>query len=317
MHDDKPILSTPISEAQSIILRQSLEEVGAFVDNLWLQDGLAKNTLGAYRSDLEIFSIWLSTTYAKQILQSTIVEITAFMAWRKGDKATSLNRRLTVLKRFFRYAISQNRLTQDPCANLRPAKQMMRFPISLSEVQVEALLLAPNISEPLGLRDRAMFELIYASGLRVSEIVQLKLIHVRLNEGVIHIVGGKGNKERLVPFGVQAGKWLEQYLQESRPSILEGKTSDYLFIGRHTGHCLTRQAFWYLIKRYALQAGIQVHLSPHTLRHAFATHLLNHGADLRVVQLLLGHADISTTQIYTHIAKERLKTIHQQHHPRG
>ena len=194
---------------------------------------------------------------------------------------------------------------------------MMRFPISLSEVQVEALLLAPNISEPLGLRDRAMFELIYASGLRVSEIVQLKLIHVRLNEGVIHIVGGKGNKERLVPFGVQAGKWIEQYLQESRPSILEGKASDYLFIGRHTGHGLTRQAFWYLIKRYALQAGIQVHLSPHTLRHAFATHLLNHGADLRVVQLLLGHADISTTQIYTHIAKERLKTIHQQHHPRG
>ena len=239
------------------------------------------------------------------------------MAWRKGDKATSSNRRLTVLKRFFRYAISQNRLTQDPCANIRPAKQMMRFPISLSEVQVEALLLAPNISEPLGLRDRAMFELIYASGLRVSEIVQLKLIHVRLNEGVIHIVGGKGNKERLVPFGVQAGKWIEQYLQESRPSILEGKASDYLFIGRHTGHGLTRQAFWYLIKRYALQAGIQVHLSPHTLRHAFATHLLNHGADLRVVQLLLGHADISTTQIYTHIAKERLKTIHQQHHPRG
>ena len=181
MHDDKPILSTPISEAQSIILRQSLEEVGAFVDNLWLQDGLAKNTLGAYRSDLEIFSIWLSTTYAKHILQSTIVEITAFMAWRKGDKATSLNRRLTVLKRFFRYAISQNRLTQDPCANIRPAKQIMRFPISLSEVQVEALLLAPDISEPLGLRDRAMLELIYASGLRVSEIVQLKLIHVRLN----------------------------------------------------------------------------------------------------------------------------------------
>jgi integrase/recombinase XerD len=178
-------------------------------------------------------------------------------------------------------------------------------------------LLAPDISEPLGLRDRAMLELIYASGLRVSEIVQLKLIHVRLNEGVIHIVGGKGNKERLVPFGVQAGKWIEQYLQESRPSILEGKASDYLFIGRHTGHGLTRQAFWYLIKRYALQAGIQVHLSPHTLRHAFATHLLNHGADLRVVQLLLGHADISTTQIYTHIAKERLKTIHQQHHPRG
>jgi integrase/recombinase XerD len=193
----------------------------------------------------------------------------------------------------------------------------MRFPTSLSEAQVEALLQAPNIEENLGLRDRAMLELMYASGLRVSEIIVLKLIHLRLNEGIIHIIAGKGNKERLVPFGGEAAQWLQQYIEQARPPLLENKTSEYLFVGRHTANCLTRQAFWYVIKRYATLAGIQEHLSPHTLRHAFATHLLNHGADLRVVQLLLGHADISTTQIYTHIARERLKNIHQQHHPRG
>ena len=302
---------------QSLILRQSIDSISGFIDALWLEDGLSKNTLEAYRSDLEIYATWLAQAHQKNILQSSVVEITDFMAKRRVDKATSANRRLTVLKRFFRYMIRQNQLTEDPCLNLRPAKQAMRFPTSLSEAQVEALLQAPNIEENLGLRDRAMLELMYASGLRVSEIIVLKLIHLRLNEGIIHIIGGKGNKERLVPFGGEAAQWLQQYLEEARPLLLENKTSEYLFVGRHTANCLTRQAFWYVIKRYATLAGIQEHLSPHTLRHAFATHLLNHGADLRVVQLLLGHADISTTQIYTHIARERLKNIHQQHHPRG
>ena len=305
------------TQEQSLILRQSIDSISGFIDALWLEDGLSKNTLEAYRSDLEIYANWLDQAHQKNILQSTVVEITDFMAKRRVDKATSANRRLTVLKRFFRYMIRQNRLTEDPCLNLRPAKQAMRFPTSLSEAQVEALLQAPNTEENLGLRDRAMLELMYASGLRVSEIIVLKLIHLRLNEGIIHIIGGKGNKERLVPFGGEAAQWLEQYIAQARPPLLENKTSEYLFIGRHTANCLTRQAFWYVIKRYAIVAGIQGHLSPHTLRHAFATHLLNHGADLRVVQLLLGHADISTTQIYTHIARERLKNIHQQHHPRG
>lgn len=305
------------TQEQSLILRQSIDSISGFIDALWLEDGLSKNTLEAYRSDLEIYANWLDQAHQKNILQSTVVEITDFMAKRRVDKATSANRRLTVLKRFFRYMIRQNLLTEDPCLNLRPAKQAMRFPTSLTEAQVEALLQAPNTEENLGLRDRAMLELMYASGLRVSEIIVLKLIHLRLNEGIIHIIGGKGNKERLVPFGGEAAQWLEQYIAQARPPLLENKTSEYLFIGRHTANCLTRQAFWYVIKRYAIVAGIQGHLSPHTLRHAFATHLLNHGADLRVVQLLLGHADISTTQIYTHIARERLKNIHQQHHPRG
>jgi integrase/recombinase XerD len=302
---------------QSAILRQSTDSITLFLDALWLEDGLSKNTLEAYRSDLEIFAQWLDMTHQRNLLQTSAVEITQFMAIRRADKATSANRRLTVLKRFFRYMIRQNFLIEDPCLQLRPAKQGMRMPISLTEQQVEALLQAPNLEEDLGLRDRAMIELMYASGLRVSEMIHLKLIHLRLDEGIIHIMGGKGNKERLVPFGGEAAQYLQQYLEQARPQLLQNQTSEYLFIGRHTANCLTRQAFWYVIKRYAQIAGIPGHLSPHTLRHAFATHLLNHGADLRVVQLLLGHADISTTQIYTHIARERLKNIHQQHHPRG
>ena len=200
---------------------------------------------------------------------------------------------------------------------LRAAKQAQRFPKTLSEAQIVALLNAPNVDTPLGLRDRTMLELMYASGLRVSEIVTLKTIALGLNEGVVRIINGKGGKERLVPFGAEAGLWLKRYLAEARTPLLEGKNCNEVFVGRHTGSGLTRQAFWALIKRYALIANIPIALSPHTLRHAFATHLLNHGADLRVVQLLLGHADISTTQIYTHVARERLKSIHQQHHPRG
>ncbi len=305
------------SESQSITLKASHAEIEVFCDALWLEDGLAKNSLQAYRKDLEIYATWLDATYKKRLSESTAVEITAFMAHRQEDKATTANRRLTVFKRYFRYAIRHGLVQEDPCQYLRAAKQAVRFPKTLSEAQIEALLNAPDLTEVLGLRDRAMIELMYASGLRVSEIVSLKMMNLGMNEGVLRIVGGKGNKERLVPFGAEAAQWLSRYLAEARNELLKNKQSDYVFIGRYTGDCLTRQAFWGLIKRYAVIANIPVKLSPHTLRHAFATHLLNHGADLRVVQLLLGHADISTTQIYTHVARERLKNIHAQHHPRG
>jgi len=295
----------------------SQEAIERFCDACWLEDGLAQNSLAAYRRDLLLLAQWLYKTAHLDLYSVDEKELTAYIAYRRADKATTANRRLTVFKRFYRHALRNNLVKSDPCIGLRAAKQALRFPKTLSEDQVTSLLKAPNIETPLGLRDRTMLELMYASGLRVSEIVSLKTVALGMNEGVVRIVNGKGGKERLVPFGGEAGQWLRKYLSEARTALLEGKTSDAVFIGRHTGSALTRQAFWALIKRYALQASIPVALSPHTLRHAFATHLLNHGADLRVVQLLLGHADISTTQIYTHVARERLKSIHQQHHPRG
>ena len=295
----------------------SKEAIERFCDACWLEDGLAQNSLAAYRRDLLLLAKWLYKTAHLDLYSVDEKELTAYIAHRRADKATTANRRLTVFKRFYRHALRNNLIKSDPCIGLRAAKQAPRFPKTLSEDQVTSLLNAPNIETPLGLRDRTMLELMYASGLRVSEIVSLKTVALGLNEGVVRIVNGKGGKERLVPFGGEAGQWLRRYLADARTPLLEGKTSDAVFIGRHTGSALTRQAFWALIKRYALQANIPVALSPHTLRHAFATHLLNHGADLRVVQLLLGHADISTTQIYTHVARERLKSIHQQHHPRG
>ena len=295
----------------------SQEAIERFCDACWLEDGLAQNSLTAYRRDLLLLAQWLYKTAHLDLYSVDGKELTAYIAHRRADKATTANRRLTVFKRFYRHALRNHLVKSDPCIGLRAAKQALRFPKTLSEDQVTSLLNAPNIETPLGLRDRTMLELMYASGLRVSEIVSLKTVALGLNEGVVRIVNGKGGKERLVPFGGEAGQWLRKYLAEARTLLLEGKTSDAVFIGRHTGSALTRQAFWALIKRYALQANIPVALSPHTLRHAFATHLLNHGADLRVVQLLLGHADISTTQIYTHVARERLKSIHQQHHPRG
>jgi len=295
----------------------SQEAIERFCDTCWLEDGLAQNSLTAYRRDLSLLAQWLYKTAHLDLYSVNEKELTAYIAHRRADKATTANRRLTVFKRFYRHALRNNLVKSDPCIGLRAAKQALRFPKTLSEDQVTSLLNAPNIENSLGLRDRTMLELMYASGLRVSEIVSLKTVALGLNEGVVRIVNGKGGKERLVPFGGEAGQWLRKYLAEARTALLEGKTSDAVFIGRHTGTALTRQAFWALIKRYALQASIPVALSPHTLRHAFATHLLNHGADLRVVQLLLGHADISTTQIYTHVARERLKSIHQQHHPRG
>jgi len=295
------------------------EAIDQFCDACWLEDGLSKNSLSAYRRDLTLFANWLEldSECTKSIYQVVEADLTAYMASKRDDKASTANRRLTVFKRFYRYALRQHLVEQDPCLKLRAAKQAQRFPKVLSEEQITALLNTPDTGEALGLRDRTMLELMYASGLRVSEIVSLKTVALGLNEGVVRVVNGKGGKERLVPFGAEAGDWLRRYLQEARPVLLEGKTCQEVFVGRHTGSGLTRQAFWSIIKRYAQLADIKVALSPHTLRHAFATHLLNHGADLRVVQLLLGHADISTTQIYTHVARERLKSIHAQHHPRG
>jgi len=295
----------------------NLEAIERFCDACWLEDGLAANSLAAYRRDLLLLAQWLQTQSSIDLYAASEQELTAYIAHRRADKATTANRRLTVFKRFYRHALRLNLVKSDPCMKLRAAKQAQRFPKTLSEAQIVALLNAPNTDTPLGLRDRTMLELMYASGLRVSEIVTLKTIALGLNEGVVRIVNGKGGKERLVPFGAEAGLWLKRYLAEARTPLLEGKNCNAVFVGRHTGSGLTRQAFWALIKRYALIANIPIAFSPHALRHAFATHLLNHGADLRVVQLLLGHADISTTQIYTHVARERLKSIHQQHHPRG
>ncbi len=290
--------------------------IDAFCDHLWLEDGLAKNTLEAYRRDMVLFSAWLGSERDKSLLQAGPDDLNAYFAARHADtKAASANRRLSVFKRFYRHALRQNLIQADPCLKLKAAKQPPRIPKVLSEAQVEALLAAPAVEAPLGLRDRTMLELMYASGLRVSELVLLKTVEVGMNEGVLRITG-KGGKTRLVPFGEEARVWIERYLREARPAILDGRSDDALFVTARGGP-MTRQMFWTLVKKHALTAGINAPLSPHTLRHAFATHLLNHGADLRVVQLLLGHADISTTQIYTHVARERLKRLHTTHHPRG
>jgi integrase/recombinase XerD len=292
--------------------------IDEFCDTLWLEQGLAKNSLDAYRRDLKLFAGWLEAKRPQRasLLAVQPEDIAAYFAERHADtRPSSANRRLSVLKRFYQLALRRNQVPIDPCLKMASAKQPVRFVHTLSESQVEALLAAPDVSTPLGLRERTMLELMYASGLRVSELVALKLVEVSLNDGVLRITG-KGSKTRLVPFGQEARLWLERYLRDARGIILGGQVDDALFVtGR--GGAMTRQMFWILIKKHAQKAGIQGPLSPHTLRHAFATHLLNHGADLRVVQLLLGHADISTTQIYTHVARERLKHLHAQHHPRG
>lgn len=291
--------------------------IDEFCDTVWLEDGLSKNTLDAYRRDLHLFAVWLAEHYPdSDLLNVNQNHLNAYFWARHAEsKATSANRRLTVLKRFYRLQLRLGHINENPCVKMRAAKQAARFPKSLSEAQVEALLAAPDSDKPLGLRDRAMIELMYASGLRVSELVDLKLVEVGMNEGVLRIIG-KGEKTRLVPFGEEARIWLERYMQDGRGQILAGKMSDYLFVTAR-GTSMTRQMFWMLIKKYAQLSDIHEPLSPHTLRHAFATHLLNHGADLRVVQLLLGHSDISTTQIYTHVAQQRLKQLHAIHHPRG
>jgi integrase/recombinase XerD len=294
----------------------SAAAIDRFADALWIEDGLAANTLAAYRRDLGLFADWLAREQGRDVLQATESDLLAYAISRHhGSKASSANRRLTVFKRFFRWALREHLASADPTLKLGAAKTPMRVPKTLSEAQVEALLAAPEVATPLGLRDRTMLELMYASGLRVSELVTLKTVHLSLTDGALRVTG-KGSKERLVPFGEEARDWLERYLADARAAILQGQASDALFVtGR--GGPMTRQMFWKLVKAHALRGGVHVPLSPHTLRHAFATHLLNHGADLRAVQMLLGHADISTTTIYTHVARERLKSLHAQHHPRG
>lgn len=290
--------------------------IDRFADALWIEDGLAANTLAAYRRDLGLFADWLAREQARELMQATESDLLAYAISRHhGSKASSANRRLTVFKRFFRWALREHLVHADPTLKLGAAKTPLRVPKTLSEAQVEALLAAPEVETPLGLRDRTMLELMYASGLRVSELVTLKTVHLSLTEGALRVTG-KGSKERLVPFGEEARAWLERYLAEARAAILQGQASDALFVTARGGP-MTRQMFWKLVKAHALRGGVHVPLSPHTLRHAFATHLLNHGADLRAVQMLLGHADISTTTIYTHVARERLKSLHAQHHPRG
>jgi integrase/recombinase XerD len=290
--------------------------IDRFADALWIEDGLAPLTLAAYRRDLAHLADWLGAQRAKALDAATEADLLAYVAARHaGTRATTANRRLSVFKRYFRWALRERLVNADPTLRMSAAKQPLRVPKSLSEAQVEALLAAPDVAQPLGLRDRTMLELIYASGLRVSELVLLKTVHVGLAEGVLRVLG-KGAKERLVPFGEEAHAWLRRYVAEARPAILQRRTSDALFVTVR-GAAMTRQMFWTLVKRYARAAGISAPLSPHTLRHAFATHLLNHGADLRAVQMLLGHADIGTTTIYTHVARERLRQLHAQHHPRG
>ena len=291
--------------------------IDEFCDTLWLEQGLAKNSLDAYRRDMRLFAGWLETKRpGRGLLGAAPEDLAGYFAERHPDtKPSTANRRLSVLKRFYALALRRNAVSEDPCLKMATARQPTRFVHTLSEQQVEALLAAPDVSTPLGLRERTMLELMYASGLRVSELVALKVVELSLNDGVLRITG-KGSKTRLVPFGAEARGWIERYLKDARGIILGGQVDDALFVTSRGGP-MTRQMFWVVIKKHAAKAGIKGPLSPHTLRHAFATHLLNHGADLRVVQLLLGHSDISTTQIYTHVARERLKHLHAAHHPRG
>lgn len=287
-----------------------------FLDSLWLESGLSDNTIDAYRSDLLAFSAWLSKEDI-DLSAATRADISRYQneRMRQGRKVRSEARLLSSLRRFYRYLCREEIRESDPTAKIESPRLGRPLPASLTEDEVEQLLQQPDTGSALGLRDRTMLELLYATGLRVSELVSLTLEQINSRQGLIRVVG-KGNKERLVPLGEVSLDWLQLYMQEARPALLQAAVSEDLFPTRR-GKAMTRQAFWYLIKRYAKKAEIDKTLSPHTLRHAFATHLLNHGADLRVVQLLLGHSDLSTTQIYTHVAKERLKSLHAQHHPRG
>ncbi|MFI4923132.1 MAG: site-specific tyrosine recombinase XerD [Burkholderiales bacterium] len=289
-----------------------------FCDALWLEDGLARNTLTSYRSDLLKFAQWLRRKNSKSLLETLQQDIEGYLAHQvlvAKDRARTTSRELSSLKRFFRYELRQGKIQADPTLLIDAPKLPRGLPKSITEGDVESLLDAPEIENPLGVRDKTMLETLYAGGLRVSELVGLKIQQVSLDMGVVRVLG-KGAKERLVPLGEEALTWIRRYLDEARPDLLKGKVSDALFVTAR-GRSMTRQGFWYLLRRYCAQAGLAKTISPHTLRHAFATHMLNHGADLRVVQLLLGHADISTTQIYTHVARERLKQLHAKHHPRG
>ncbi|HXZ49245.1 MAG TPA: site-specific tyrosine recombinase XerD [Usitatibacter sp.] len=300
-----------LSEADARVLDR-------FCDGLWLADGLARNTLDAYRRDLAQLSAWLAGSHGRTLLEASAEDLQRHLAWQVGDrhaKPRTTGRLVSSLKRFYGFAVREGLRADDPAAELEGPKLPRSLPKSLSEAEVEALLAAPETGTAAGLRDRAMLETLYASGLRVSELVGLKPVQVSLDMGVVRVLG-KGSKERLTPLGEEAADWIGRYLATARPELLAGRRSDALFVTARAGP-MTRQAFWALVKRHAARAGIAHAISPHTLRHAFATHLINHGADLRVVQLLLGHADISTTQIYTHVARERLKALHAKHHPRG
>lgn len=294
---------------------EATDRIDQFIDNLWLEDGLSQNTLASYRLDLNSFAIWLAKQ-EKTLLAVTHADIQTFLADKFSHlKARSLNRLIASLRRFYRHQLAQNQISKDPTLQIDTPKMPRSLPKSLNEKEVVDLLNAPNIEEDTGMRDRAMLELLYACGLRVSELVNVKIFEVSLNEGVVRVTG-KGSKTRLVPMGQEAIEWISKYLKSARGNILKQQMTDALFVTTR-GEAMTRQAFWNNIKRYALIADIKKPISPHVVRHAFATHLLNHGADLRVVQMLLGHSDISTTQIYTHVARERLKQLHSQHHPRG
>lgn len=307
-------MSDEKTKRHRLVSQENADLIDSFVDALWLESGLAKNTLQAYRADISRLAEYI---HPQSLLSISQKEIQGHLAklLAEGAKSNSSARMLSTLRRFYRLQLRQNNVKSDPCAQVMSPKQGQHLPHSLSEHQVESLLAAPDVDSDLGLRDRAMLEVLYATGLRVSELVGLTLLEINLDVGLVRIVG-KGNKERLVPMGEQAVHWLQQYLDTARVKLLANRISDFVFVTRR-GSGMTRQAFWHLIKRYAAQTDIGSALSPHTLRHAFATHLINHGADLRSVQMLLGHADLSTTQIYTHVARERLQNLHSAHHPRG
>jgi integrase/recombinase XerD len=310
-------MSRQSSAKEARVSEASQQQLEVFIDAIWMERGLSENTLNAYRADLSGFAKWLYTQEGTDLIDVERSQILDYLAHRVklGTKSRSAARLLSSIKRYYQYCVREQMLTQDPSDRIDAPKLGRSLPKFLSEDEVEALLDAPNLKDPLGVRDRTMLELLYATGLRVSELVGLKTSQLNLRQGVVRIQG-KGNKERLVPLGEESISWLEKYLKDARQKISPAAASDYVFTTRRQS-AMTRQAFWYLIKRYAQKVGIKKHLSPHTLRHCFATHLLNHGADLRVVQMLLGHSDLSTTQIYTHVAQERLRNLHAQHHPRG
>ncbi|NBC23091.1 MAG: site-specific tyrosine recombinase XerD [Gammaproteobacteria bacterium] len=304
------------STDEAAVSADSETMIDKFLDAIWMERGLSKNTLGAYRADLMALARFIADD-GKEIVRAQKPDLLAFIAWRveQGAKPRSTARQLSSFRRFYRYLCREGVIAEDPTADIEMPRIGRSLPKSLTEEEVEALLDAPNTDEPLGHRDRAMLELLYATGLRVSELINLKQNQVNLNQGVLRIVG-KGDRERLIPLGDESQRWLREFMEGPRVEILLERQTDYMFPTRR-GDRMTRQAFWHIIKRYAQKAGVKKKLSPHTLRHAFATHLLNNGADLRVVQLLLGHSDLSTTQIYTHVARERLKDLHGAHHPRG
>lgn len=310
----------PAKKSSPVIMRvnclnQAL--IDRFLDIFWSERGVSRNTLASYECDLRLLCHWLQVR-GVQLEQASRGDLLEYLAARvqEGAKASSTARLLSSLRRFYRWQVRENLRKDDPSAQIEMPKQGRHLPASLTEEEVEALLQAPDVGNPLGLRDRAMLELLYATGLRVSELVGVRLGEVSLQNGVIRITG-KGGKERLTPIGEEAHDWIQAYLRDARPLLMQGKALDEHVFVTTRGAAMTRQMFWVLIQRYALESGITRHISPHTLRHAFATHLLNHGADLRVVQMLLGHSDLSTTQIYTHVAQARLQDLHRQHHPRG